>query len=139
MDLQNGVHDFRMAMSRKTPKDIDDYIDRFPAEVQQLLEKVRLTIRKAAPKAEETISYGMPAFRFERILVWFASYKHHIGFYPGASGIAAFKKELSVYKGAKGSVQFPIDKPLPLALVSRIVKFRVEEDQNKKKGKSGLS
>ncbi len=128
-----------MATSRKTPKNIDDYIDSFPREVRQLLEKIRLTVRKAAPKAEETISYGMPAFRLDGILVWFAGYKHHIGFYPGASGIAAFKKELSAYKGAKGSVQFPIDKPLPLALVSRIVKFRLEEDQQQKKKGSSLS
>ncbi|HEX9197843.1 MAG TPA: DUF1801 domain-containing protein [Candidatus Bathyarchaeia archaeon] len=139
MDLQNGVHDSGMATSRKTPKNIDDYIDSFPREVRQLLEKIRLTVRKAAPKAEETISYGMPAFRLDGILVWFAGYKHHIGFYPGASGIAAFKKELSAYKGAKGSVQFPIDKPLPLALVSRIVKFRLEEDQQQKKKGSSLS
>src|SRR6266571_9405709 len=126
-------------MKRKRPTGIDDYIEGFPKDIQPLLRKMRSTIRKAAPKAEEVISYGMPAFKQDRILVWFAGFKHHIGFYPGASGIATFKKELSAYKGAKGSVQFPIDKPLPLALVSRIVKFRLEEDQQQKKKGSSLS
>lgn len=121
-------------VSRKTPKDIDDYIDRFPQEVQQLLRKMRQTIKKAAPEAEETISYGIPAFRLNGMLVWFAAFKNHIGFYPHASGIAAFKKELSAYKSARGSVQFPFES-LPLALVGRIVKFRVQEDLAKAKKK----
>ncbi len=120
-----------MEMSGKTPKDIDDYIDRYPKDVQQHLTKMRSTIRNAAPRARETISYGIPAFRLDGILVWFAAFKHHIGFYPGASGIAAFKKELSAYKAAKGSVQFPFDKPLPLALVGRIVRVRVKESRDK--------
>ena len=120
-----------MAMNKKIPKNIDDYVDRFPKEVQQLLEKMRVTIRKAAPKAKETISYGIPTFTLDGYLVYFAAYKSHIGFYPGASAITAFKKELSVYKGAKGSIQFPFDKPLPLALVSRIVKFRMKQDLGK--------
>ena len=118
---------FNVAITRKHPENIDGYIDQFPTEMQKRLRAMRETIRKSAPKAEETISYGMPAFKLSRILVWFAGFKHHIGFYPGASGIAAFKKELSPYKGAKGSVQFPLDKPLPLTLVGRIVKFRVQE------------
>lgn len=88
---------------------------------------MRLTIRKVAPKATETISYQIPAFRLDRILVWFAAHANHIGFYPGASAIAAFKKELSEYKSAKGSVQFPFDEPLPLSLIARIVKYRVKE------------
>ncbi len=88
---------------------------------------MRETIRKAAPKAEETISYGMPAYKLKGTLVWFAAHSNHIGFYPGVSGIAAFKKELSPYKSAKGSVQFPVDEPLPLGLVARIVKFRLKE------------
>ena len=96
---------------------------------------MRLTIREAAPKAEETISYSMPAFNQYGIIVWFAAFKNHIGFYPGASGIAHFKKELSKFKGAKGSVQFPIDKPLPLALVTRIVRFRVSEKMKSSKTK----
>lgn len=120
-----------MVTSRKTPKDIDDYMGRFPQEVQQLLRKMRQTIQKAAPEAKETISYGIPAFKLNGMLVWFAAHKGHIGLYPGASGIAAFKKELSAFKSAKGSVQFPFDAPVPLALVSRIVKFRVQEDMGK--------
>jgi uncharacterized protein YdhG (YjbR/CyaY superfamily) len=122
-----------MAMKKKPPGNIDDYVDRFPKKVQQLLEKMRLTIRNAAPKAEETISYGIPAFTLNGSLVWFAAFKNHIGFYPGSSAVIAFKKELSAYEGAKGSVQFPFDEPLPLALVSRIVKFRVKQNLSESK------
>lgn len=106
-----------------------EYARRQPKAVQPLLREMRETIRKAAPQAEETISYGMPAFRLGggRPLVWFAAHARHIGFYPGASGIATFADELGGYKHAKGSVQFPIDEPLPLALVARIVRFRVKE------------
>jgi uncharacterized protein YdhG (YjbR/CyaY superfamily) len=121
-----------MPMTKKTPKNFDDYANRFPKDVQQLLQKMRLTIKKAAPQAKETISYGIPAFTLNGMLVWFAAFKTHIGFYPRASAIAAFKKELSPYKGAKGSVQFPLDAPLPLALVIRIVKFRVKQNLRKK-------
>lgn len=120
-------------MNKKLPTTIDDYVDRFPADVQQLLEKMRRTIRRAAPQAEEKISYGVPTFTLQGNLVHFAAYKSHIGFYPSPSAITAFEKELSAYKGAKGSVQFPFDEPLPLALVSRIVKFRVKESSGKKK------
>ncbi len=95
--------------------------------MQQLLLQMRETIQKAAPQATETISYGMPAFRLGGILVWFGAHERHIGFYPGASGIAAFKEELAHYKHAKGSVQFPIDEPLPTALITRMVRFRVKE------------
>ena len=109
------------------PKNIDEYVSAFPRETQKLLEQLRQTINKPAPKAEEVISYGMPAFKMKRVLVYFASYSKHIGFYPTPSGIQAFKKELSVYKGSKGAVQFPIDKPMPLGLITRIVKFRVAE------------
>jgi uncharacterized protein YdhG (YjbR/CyaY superfamily) len=122
-----------MEMNKKIPKNFDDYADRFPKEARQLLKKMRLTIRKAAPKAKEKISYGMPAYFQEGILVWFAAHKNHIGLYPRASGVTAFKKELSGYKWAKGSVQFPFDKPLPLKLVSRIVKFRVKRNLSKEK------
>ena len=94
---------------------------------------MRQTIRKAAPQATETISYSMPAFRLHGILVWFAAHTKHIGFYPGASGIRAFAQELSAYKSAKGSVQFPFDEPLPLALIARIVKYRVAEQGAKRK------
>jgi len=118
------------SMETKTdpPKDVDEYISRFPREVQRILEEVRATIKKAAPGAEEVISYQMPAFKFHGVLVYFAGYKKHIGFYPTSSGIEAFRKELSIYKGAKGSVQFPINSPLPLNVISKIVKYRVREN-----------
>ena len=117
-----------METKTTTPKDVDEYISGFPSEVQRILEELRVTIKKAAPDAEEVISYQMPAFKFHGMLVYFAVYKNHIGFYPTSSGIEAFRKELSVYKGAKGSVQFPINSPLPLNLVSKIVKYRVREN-----------
>jgi uncharacterized protein YdhG (YjbR/CyaY superfamily) len=106
---------------------IDQYIATFPKETQKILEELRTTIKEAAPSAEEKISYQMPTFFLHGNLVHFAAFKTHIGFYPTPSGIEAFKKELSVYEGAKGSVQFPIDKPLPLKLISKIVKYRVTE------------
>ncbi|MEP7107126.1 MAG: DUF1801 domain-containing protein [Ferruginibacter sp.] len=107
---------------------IDEYIAGFPKEIQEKLEAIRATIRKAAPGAGETINYAIPTFTLEGNLVHFAGYKNHIGFYPAPSGIEAFKKELSVYEGAKGSVKFPVDKSLPLGLVTKIVKFRVKEN-----------
>jgi len=115
------------------PNNIDEYISIFPGEVQEILEQIRAAIKEAAPQATELISYGMPAFKLNGILVWFAAYSKHIGFYPHSSGILAFKKELSVYKGGKGSVQFPLDKPVPLDLISEIVKFRLIEDMHKAK------
>jgi uncharacterized protein YdhG (YjbR/CyaY superfamily) len=117
------------------PSNIDEYIAIFPGEVQNMLEQIRVTIKKAAPQAIEVISYGMPAFKLNGILVWFAGYSKHIGFYPKASGIEVFKKELSVYKNAKGSVQFPLDKLLPLELITEIVKFRVAENMQNVKPK----
>lgn len=122
-----------MATSRKTPKSFDDYLERFPKDVQQRLQKLRQTVKKAAPQAEEKISYGIPAFTLNGMLVWFAAFKNHVGFYPRTSAIAAFKKELSPYKRAKGSIQFPFEKPLPLALIHRMVKFRVKENLSKAK------
>jgi uncharacterized protein YdhG (YjbR/CyaY superfamily) len=124
-----------MITNRIKINDIDEYIASFPKDTQELLKQIRTTIRKAAPEAEEVISYQMPAFKFHRILVYFAAHKNHIGFYPGASGIEAFKKELSVYKGAKGSVQFPLDKPLPLGLITKIIKLRVNENLSRTKTK----
>lgn len=112
-------------------KNIDEYIAAFTPAIQKLLQQMRKTIQKAAPKAEETINYGIPTFTLNGNLVHFAGYKNHIGFYPAPSGILAFKKELSVYAGAKGSVQFPVDKPLPLDLVKQIVQFRVAENIEK--------
>jgi uncharacterized protein YdhG (YjbR/CyaY superfamily) len=120
-------------MNRQIATDFDDYADRFPTDVQQRLRTMRRTIRKAAPEATEIISYRIPAFRLDGILVWFAAHANHIGFYPGASAIAAFKRELSAYKSAKGSVRFPFDEPLPLALVTRIVKYRVQAQRTKRK------
>lgn len=107
---------------------IDEYIAMFPKDTQKILEELRATIRAAVPDAKEKISYQMPTFDLKGNLVHFAAHKNHIGFYPQPSGIQAFKKELSIYKGAKGSVQFPIDEPLPLELISKIVKFRVAEN-----------
>jgi uncharacterized protein YdhG (YjbR/CyaY superfamily) len=124
-----------MAISRKTPRNFDDYLEPFPKDARQRLHKMRLAVKKAAPQAKEKISYGIPAFALNGMLVWFAAFKNHIGFYPRASAIAAFKKELSAYKRAKGSVQFPFDKPLPLTLIGRMVKFRVKENLSKAKNK----
>ena len=115
----------------KTPKTIDEYISGFPKEVQEILEKVRTTIRKAAPQAEETIGYQMPAFFLKGHLVYFAAFQKHIGFYPTSTGIEKFRNELSVYKGGKGSVQFPLDRPIPFDLISKIVKFRVKENSER--------
>lgn len=119
-----------------TPTTIDKYIATFPADVQAILQKVRATIRKSAPGAEEAISYQMPTFKLNGNLVHFAAFKNHIGFYPVPSGIEKFKKELSAYKGAKGSVQFPLDRPIPYGLISKIVKFRVKENLEKVKAKA---
>jgi uncharacterized protein YdhG (YjbR/CyaY superfamily) len=116
---------------RKEYKTIDEYIKDFPPDVQGILEQMRQTIHKAAPLAGETISYQMPAFRLNGILVYFAAFKSHIGFYPTASGIEAFKNELAPYKFSKGAVQFPLDKPLPYDLVTKIVLFRVKENLQK--------
>lgn len=121
-----------MSTSRKQFQTIDEYIATFPENVQDILQEIRKVIRESAPEAEEAISYGMPTFKLNGNLVHFAAYDKHIGFYPAPSGIEAFKDELSPYKGGKGSVQFPIDKPLPLDLVEKIVIFRVKENLNKK-------
>ncbi|HWJ91137.1 MAG TPA: DUF1801 domain-containing protein [Flavisolibacter sp.] len=117
-----------MIAGAKVAADVNEYISGFPPSTQKLLKQMRSTIRKAAPAAQESISYQMPAYKLSGVLVYFAGYKNHIGFYPGAAGIAAFKKQLSMYKGAKGSVQFPLDQPLPLDLVSKIVVFRVSQN-----------
>jgi uncharacterized protein YdhG (YjbR/CyaY superfamily) len=122
-----------MKSANITPKDIDAYLLTQPAPVKSLLEAMRQTIRQAAPQAEEVISYQMPAFKFHGMLVYFAGFKNHIGFYPTTSAINKFKKELSGYAGAKGTVRFPLDEPLPLKLVERIVKFRVKENATKAK------
>ncbi len=120
----------------KTFKDIDSYIAEQPIEVRERLEHIRRAIQTSAPKAEEMISYGMPAFKYHGMLVYFAAFKNHIGFYALPSGNAEFQKELSGYKQGKGSIQFPLDKPLPLALIKKMVKFRVKENTDKMKLKS---
>ena len=118
---------------KNTPAlDIDQYISTFSEEIQDRLKQIRETISKAAPEAKEAISYRMPTYKLNGNLVHFAAYDKHIGFYPAPQGIEAFKEELSKYKGAKGSVQFPHDKPLPLELITKIVKFRVDQNQLKK-------
>ena len=120
--------------SKKQFKTIDEYIKTFPNDVQAILEKMRQTIRKAAPEAVETISYQMPTFKLNgRGLVYFAGFKNYVGFYPIPSGIAAFEKELSPYKQGKGSVQFPMDKPVPYDLVRKIVVFRMKQNLESKR------
>ena len=109
-------------------KNIDEYIAAFPNEVQKKLREMRATIRKAAPDAEEAISYTIPTFKLKGNLVHFAAFKTHIGFYPAPRGIEAFRDELSKYDGGKGTIQFPLDAPLPLSLITRIVKFRVKDN-----------
>ena len=113
-------------------RDVDEYISQQPLPVRETLEKLRLTIKKAAPQADEVISYMMPAYKYQGVLVYFGAYKKHIGFYPTGAGIAAFKKELADFECSKGTVRFPIDKPVPFNLISQIVKFRVNENLNKK-------
>lgn len=124
-----------MEESKITPETIDEYISKFSPDIQEILSKLRQVIRASAPSAEEKISYQMPTFALHGNLVHFAAYKHHIGFYPAPSGIDAFKEELSKYKGAKGSVQFPLNEPLPYELIGKIVKFRVAENIEKAESK----
>ena len=112
-------------------KEIDKFIAGFPKEVREILEKVRQTIRDAAPEADETINYGIPTFTLKGNLVHFSAFKNHIGFYPTPSGIEKFKKELSTYEMAKGSVKFPLEQPIPYDLITRIVEFRVKENLEK--------
>ena len=117
-------------------KTVDEYLSVFPQKTKAKLQAFRKTIKKAAPGAEELISYNMPAFKLQGALVYYAAYKGHIGFYPTSSGIKAFKKDLSAYEGSKGTVRFPIDKPIPLNLVSKIVKYRVKENLKKSDAKT---
>jgi len=124
-----------MLTNKNTPRTIDAYIAGFPTIIQEILEKMRETIKKAAPGAVETISYQMPTFALHGNLVHFAAHKNHIGFYPAPSGIVAFKEDLKGFKSSKGAVQFPIDKPLPVELIFEIVKFRVIENLEKAEAK----
>jgi uncharacterized protein YdhG (YjbR/CyaY superfamily) len=122
-----------MSYQMKKFATIDEYIADYPKSVQVILQKMRQTIAETAPGAEETISYGIPTFKLKGNLVHFGAFKNHIGFYPTPRGLDAFKKELADYEGAKGSVKFPLDKPIPFELVAKIVRFRVEENLAKKK------
>jgi uncharacterized protein YdhG (YjbR/CyaY superfamily) len=122
-----------MNKSRKHFETIDEYIAMFPCDVQAILEELRQTIRDSAPDAEEVISYQMPAFRLNGILVFFAAFKSHIGFYPTSSGVSVFRKELSSYEVSKGTIRFPIDEPLPFDLIKKIVRYRVKENLGKMK------
>lgn len=124
-----------MRTDQTAPKTIDEYITGFPPDVQEILQEIRMTIRDAAPDAQETIKYRMPTFTLNGNLVHFAAFRRQIGFYPLPTGIEQFKNELSVYKGGKGSVQFPLDEPIPFDLVRRIVKFRVKENLERAKAK----
>ena len=124
-----------MKTDRTTPKSIDAYIAGYPPDVQTILEKIRLTVRKAAPDAKEKISYQLPTFTLKGNLVHFGAFKKHIGFYPTPTGTAKFRKELSIYQGAKGSVRFPLERPMPYALIRKIVKFRVKENLERAKAK----
>ena len=129
-----------MAPGRTAPKSIDEYIAAFCPEVQAVLERVRFTIRNAAPGAQETISYQIPAFTLSGVLVYFAAFKNHIGFYPPVKGDARLEKAISGYAGEKGNLRFPLDQPIPFGLIERIVKLRVKQNLAKaaakrKKGK----
>lgn len=117
-----------MEGEKGTPTTVDEYISQFPEDVQAILAKIRVAIKESAPEAEEKISYQMPGYFQKGVLVWFAAHRHHIGFYPTASGIEAFREELSGYKMSKGGAQFPLDKPIPYDLIRKIVKARVEEN-----------
>ena len=126
-----------MAMSRKIAKDMDDYIRSFPKESQALLQEIRNTIKKAVPGAEERISYGIPAFNLnDRYLIYFAGFKNHVSVYPAPREHENFKEKLAMYKGGKGTVQFPLDKPLPIGLITQIVKFKMKENKEKAKEKN---
>jgi uncharacterized protein YdhG (YjbR/CyaY superfamily) len=117
-----------MNTKRNPPKDIDEYIGGFPAEVREILQKIRMTIRREAPDAVETIKYGMPTFTLEGNLVHFAVFKKHIGFFPPTQSDAEFKKEASIYEGDKGNLRFPLDQPIPYGLIDKVVRLRVKEN-----------
>jgi uncharacterized protein YdhG (YjbR/CyaY superfamily) len=120
-----------MMNKRRQFETIDEYIATFPKDVRILLEAMRKAIRLSAPGAEETISYQMPTFRLNGNLVYFAAFKNHIGFYPTSSAVEAFKKELSPFETSRGTIKFPLDRPIPIALVKRIVKYRVKQINKK--------
>jgi uncharacterized protein YdhG (YjbR/CyaY superfamily) len=120
-----------MTFNKVKPKTIDEYIAVFPKDVQEILEKIRGTVKKAAPEAQETIKYDMPTFTLNGNLVHFATFKNHIGFFPPVKGLEKYRAELSAYEGPKGSLKFPLDKPIPYELIGEIVSFRVQENLEK--------
>ena len=120
-----------MEQKQARPATVDEYIAQFPPDVQEILARIRAIIKEAAPQAQEKISYQMPYYALNGRLVYFAAFKRHIGFYPMVTGITAFQGELSAYKGAKGSVQFPLDRPMPYDLIRKIIEFRVAENSRK--------
>jgi len=124
-------------MKADQPKaaNVDEYIGAFPKEVKERLQAMRKAIKSAAPKAEESISYNMPGYKYKGVLVYFGAYKNHIGFYPTSLGITAFKEELADYEISKGTMRFPHDKPFPIKIITQIVKFRVQENEEKLKEK----
>jgi len=124
-----------MRTDQAAPKNIDEYIAGFPDDVQEKLQEIRMTIRQAAPDAEEKISYQVPTFYLKGNLVHFAAFKHHIGFYPTPTGTEKFQKELAAYKVAKGTARFPLDKPMPFDLITEIVRFRVKENLDRAEAK----
>ena len=126
------IDQIRIVVNNQTNA-VDKYLEGFPQEVQNQLGQLRQIIRLAAPEADEVISYGMPAYKWKGILVYFAGYKSHIGFYPTSSGIEAFKSELTGFKWSKGTIQFPVGQPLPIGLITRIVKFRMDVNGRKTK------
>jgi uncharacterized protein YdhG (YjbR/CyaY superfamily) len=115
-------------MKSRAPENIDEYIDGFPSNVQKILQKIRKTIQKAAPQAQEVISYQMPAFKLKRVFVYFAGYQNHLSLYPAPRGVAEFQEELAQYEGGKGTVQFPLGQPVNFDLIARIVKYRMKEN-----------
>jgi len=123
-------------MQTKTPKDIDEYIAGFPKDVQKTLSRIRSTIRRAAPKAEEAISYQIPTFRLNGNLIHFAAYKNHIGLYPAPRAVEKFKKELERYGSSKATIKFPLDEPVPYDLIKKIVEFRVKQNSEKAKNRT---
>ncbi len=122
-----------MDRSKKGFKTVDEYVATFPKNIQSILLEMRQIIKESAPQAEEVISYQMPAFKLNGILVYFAAFKNHIGFFPTTSAMEAFKEEISEYETSKGTIRFPLDRPIPFELVRKIVKFRVKQNLNKKK------
>jgi uncharacterized protein YdhG (YjbR/CyaY superfamily) len=124
-----------MKTSQESPTDIEGYITAFPAEIQEILQKIRATIRKAAPRAQETIKYGMPTYALDGNLVHFAAFKKHIGLFPPVKSDAEFRRAVAAYEGPKGNLRFPLDEPIPYELISRMVKIRVKETLAKAESK----